>query len=56
MITTELLKRINELSKKHKTIGLTEEEVKEREVLRKTYLKGFKSNFKQQLDSIEIVD
>ena len=56
MITTELLKRINELSKKHKASGLTIDETKEREVLRKTYLKGFKSNFKKQLDSIEIVD
>ena len=56
MITTDLLKRINELSLKYKTIGLTEEEVKERAILRKTYLKGFKSNFKKQLDSIEIVD
>lgn len=48
-----LLTRINELSKKHKTVGLTEEELAEREVLRKQYMDNFRSNFRQQMDSIK---
>lgn len=52
----EIIARINELSRKNKTVGLTEEEIAERAVLRKQYLDNFKRNFRQQLDSIEIVD
>ena len=39
-----------------KALGLTEEEIAERAVLRQKYLKNFRKNFRQQLDSIEIVD
>ncbi|MBQ6798710.1 MAG: DUF896 domain-containing protein [Oscillospiraceae bacterium] len=53
---TERLKRINELAKKAKTVGLTEEELKERDVLRKEYLAAFRQNMMQQLDSVVIVD
>ncbi|BBH19884.1 hypothetical protein Back11_12290 [Paenibacillus baekrokdamisoli] len=49
----KLIARINELSRKYKTIGLTPEETIEREELRQQYLKNFKSNFKNQLDSIK---
>jgi len=56
MITKELIERINALAKKAKTEGLTLEEEAERTVLRKQYLDGIKSNFKQQLDTIEVVD
>ncbi|MFX3632273.1 MAG: DUF896 domain-containing protein [Candidatus Pristimantibacillus sp.] len=49
----KLLDRINELSKKNKTIGLTEEEIAEREVLRKQYMDNFRSNFRQQMDNIK---
>ncbi|GLX68128.1 DUF896 domain-containing protein [Paenibacillus glycanilyticus] len=52
----KIIARINELSRKNKTIGLTEEEIAERAVLRQQYLDNFKRNFRQQLDSIEIVD
>ncbi|MCM3629980.1 DUF896 domain-containing protein [Paenibacillus glycanilyticus] len=52
----KIIARINELSRKNKTVGLTEEELAERDVLRKQYLDNFKRNFRQQLDSIEIVD
>lgn len=56
MITKELIERINALSKKAKSVGLTPEEETERAVLRKQYLEGIKQNFRQQLDSIEVVD
>lgn len=53
---TERLKRINELAKKAKTVGLTPEEIAERDVLRKEYLAAFRKNMIRQLDSIVIVD
>ena len=42
----ELTKRINELHKKHKEEGLSEDEHKEREELRKEYINRFKSKLK----------
>ncbi|MEK3881334.1 DUF896 domain-containing protein [Paenibacillus sp. PL2-23] len=51
-----LIARINELSRKNKASGLTEEETKERDELRQQYLNNFKRNFKQQLDSIKYVE
>lgn len=52
----KLIARINELSRKNKTVGLTDEETKERDELRQQYLNNFKRNFKQQLDSIKYVE
>lgn len=52
----KLIARINELARKHKTIGLTAEEQAERAELRSQYLAVFKSNFKQQLDTIKYVE
>lgn len=51
-----LIARINELSRKHKTIGLTPEEVVERGELRQQYLNNFKRNFRDQLDNIKWVE
>lgn len=50
------IKRINELSKKQKTIGLTEDEKIEQKKLRDEYRQAFVRNLKSQLDNIEIVD
>jgi uncharacterized protein YnzC (UPF0291/DUF896 family) len=52
----KLIGRINELSRKNKSGGLTDEELKERDLLRQQYLANFKSNFKQQLDTIKYVE
>ncbi|MDQ0058037.1 DUF896 domain-containing protein [Paenibacillus harenae] len=52
----KLIARINELSRKNKTVGLTDEETTERDELRRQYLNNFKSNFKQQLDTIKFVE
>ncbi|NLD49752.1 MAG: DUF896 domain-containing protein [Clostridiaceae bacterium] len=51
-----MIKRINELSRKSKTTGLTEDEKKEQQELRKKYIEIFRGNFKSTLDSIVIVD
>ncbi len=56
MITQEMINRINELSKKKKTVGLTEEEQVEQKALYKEYIAAFRANLKSQLDMIEIVD
>ena len=56
MITQEMIDRINELAHKKKTVGLTDEELKEQKVLYKEYLEAFRANFKAQLENIEIVD
>ncbi len=52
----ERLDRINQLARKQKDEGLTEEEKKEQKRLREEYLKSFRKQFRQQLDSIKIVD
>lgn len=48
--------RINELAKKSKETGLTEQELKEQKELREEYIAAIRKNFKATLDSIEIVD
>lgn len=46
MLKKEKLERINHLAKKSKEQGLTDEEKKEQEALRKEYIKKFRENFK----------
>ncbi len=48
------IERINELARKKKTVGLTEEELAEQAALRKEYLDGYRENLKQMLDSIVV--
>ena len=56
MLEKEKIDRINELAKKHKEEGLTEEEHKEREALRAEYLKKFREHFRGHLDRIKFVE
>ena len=56
MITQDMIDRINELSRKKKSVGLTEEEQTEQKALYKEYIAAFRANLKSQLDMIEIVD
>ena len=56
MITKELIERINQLARKQRSEGLTDEERAEQQKLRKSYLSGFRENMKNVLDQIEIVD
>ena len=46
--------RINELAKKQKTVGLTEEEKKEQAVLRRAYIDSVVGNLRNQLDNTYI--
>ena len=48
--------RINELAKKAKTVGLTEEETAERDLLRKEYVEAVRRNLRGQLDNTYVVD
>ncbi|MEB3102712.1 DUF896 domain-containing protein [Ferviditalea candida] len=48
--------RINELSRKKKSVGLTKEETLEQNRLRTIYIEKFKASLKHQLDSIRFVD
>lgn len=55
-ITQEMIDRINELAKKKKAEGLTEEEAAEQKVLYREYIDAFKANLRAQLEMIEIVE
>ena len=48
--------RINVLARKSKAEGLTEEERKEQELLRKEYIANIRRNLRAQLDSIDVVN
>lgn len=50
------LERINELAKKQRTVGLTEEEKQEQKVLREEYIKAFRESLRGQLDSTYVLD
>lgn len=55
-ITDEMINEINALAHKSKTVGLSEEEKQRQQELRQEYLRIFRSGFKQQLQSIKVVD
>ena len=46
--------RINTLHHKAQSVGLTEEEKKERDLLRKEYLASVRMNLRSQLDNIDV--
>ena len=48
--------RINELYHKSKAEGLTEEEKKEQDLLRKEFVASVKSNLRSQLNNIDMVN
>ena len=55
-ITKDKINRINELAKKKKESGLTDEEAAEQKILYREYIEAFKANLKAQLDTIEVID
>lgn len=56
MITPELLARINELARKKRTVGLSDEEITEQKKLYDIYLTAIRGQVTNLLDSIEFVD
>lgn len=55
-MTEELIKRINELAKKSRDEGLTDEEKKEQQELRQKYIESFRQGVKNTLSGVYIVD
>lgn len=55
-MTKELIERINFLSKKSKTEGLTEAEKAEQKKLREEYIKMFRMGVKNTLNNVYVVD
>ncbi|MFS0688011.1 DUF896 domain-containing protein [Sporosarcina sp. Marseille-Q4943] len=56
MLSQDKIKRINELSKKSKTIGLSIEEAKEQTQLRKEYLETFRSSMRDTIENVKVID
>lgn len=54
-MTDEKIARINELYRKSKAEGLTEEEKKEQAVLRKEFIASVRGNIRSQLNAIDVV-
>lgn len=52
----KLLKRINELAHKNKKEGLTETETRERERLRREYIKNFREAMRSNIEMMRIFD
>lgn len=50
----EQIARINELARKSRTVGLTEDEALEQQRLRAQYLREFRANMEQTLQSVMI--
>ncbi len=50
------IERISELSRKQRSVGLTDEELIEQKQLREEYLESIRNNFRSVLDNIEFTD
>ncbi|MGV3225478.1 DUF896 domain-containing protein [Staphylococcus hyicus] len=55
MLSQEKLQRINDLAKKKKSEGLTEDEAKEQSRLRSEYLASFRNSFKEQIEHTKVI-
>ncbi len=53
-MTQDLLSKINELAAKKREQGLSEEEQQLQKELYKEYLAQFRSNFKKQLNNVDV--
>lgn len=56
MIGKDKLDRINELARKSKKVGLSQEEKIEQHQLRQEYLSSFRQSFQNQIESMTVVD
>ena len=55
-MTEEKMARISELSRKQRTIGLSDEEKAEQKQLRDEYIADIRRNFRATLESVEFED
>lgn len=53
-MTEEKIQRINELYRKSKAEGLSDEELQEQKLLRRQFIDDFKQNLRGQLDNISV--
>lgn len=56
LITPELIARINALSRKKRTVGLTPAEQQEQSALRAQYIESIRAQVRAQLECIEFTD
>ncbi|WP_096154549.1 MULTISPECIES: DUF896 domain-containing protein [Bacillus] len=56
MLSKEKIARINALSNKSKSVGLTDAEAQEQKNLREEYIKTFRSSMVNTLHSVKVVD
>ncbi len=56
MLSKDKIDRINYLSKKSKSTGLTKEEKEEQAILRQDYIQSVRSSLKNSLLNVKVVD
>ncbi|MBB5178850.1 uncharacterized protein YnzC (UPF0291/DUF896 family) [Planomicrobium koreense] len=56
MLSPDKIKRINELSRKSKTAGLSIEEAKEQSALRQEYLSTFRQTMRGTIENVKVID
>ena len=56
MLTADKLNRLNELAKKKKLGTITDEELKEQQVLREEYLMTFRESMKNTIENVKVID
>ena len=56
MLSPDKIKRINELSRKSKTAGLSIEEAKEQSALRQEYLATFRQSMRGTIENVKVID
>lgn len=56
MLSQDKLDRINDLARKQRADGLTEDEKKEQDELRQQYIKAFRSSMRNSIEGMKIVD
>ena len=55
-VSQEQIKRINELARKEKSVGLTAEEKEEQQALRTAYITAFRESLRDTLEHTTIVE
>lgn len=56
MLSSDKLGRINELSRKSKTAGLSKEEATEQSSLRQEYLQTFRKTMRGTIENVKVID